>query len=322
MTSLLASFTQLMTADLVGELGRDARIGGAQAQRGLQVVAPLLLGSLARRSESISGRDSIMDLLARVNLTAAEGGTPAPGLLLRGVLGPGANTISKAVGARLGCDAKPLLFASAAALLGLIGRAAREEKLNSTDIAASLQQQHADSMVSAPGDVRAVVTEAFLLSDRAEELKSRFTDAEWRSIRLAPQAVTLFVVTAAPSGSRAMTKEVNVAAQAMRLLVRTALPTSLVDVAFGADEGDVGLFEAGAMDTTTPRSAMLACVREAAAAVKTKSPVDYTSFGDTLTSLAQKVAEASKEGGFLGIGGSLVSEDEERAVAEIASTVW
>ena len=177
-------------------------------------------------------------------------------------------------------------------------------------------------MAHAPEDVRAVVAEASLLSDRAEDLKARFTDGEWRTIRLAPKAVTLYVVTAAPSGSRAMTKEMNVAAQAIRVLVKTALPTSLVDVAFGAAEGDVELFGAGGLDAASSRSAMLACVREAATAVKAKSPVDYTSFGDTLTSLAQKVAEASKEGGFLGIGGSLVSEDEERAVAEIASTVW
>jgi hypothetical protein len=40
-----------------------------------------------------------------------------------------------------------------------------------------------------------------------------------------------------------------------------------------------------------------------------------------LVSLARKTAEASKEGGFLGIGGTVVSEEENSAVNELASAL-
>lgn len=322
MTSLLASLSQLMTPELVGSLGRVAHLGGPQAQKGLEIVGPLVLGSLARKSESVSGMDSIMRLLPQGTAPAAFGGTPeAPAQLLTSVLGPGVSTISKAVGGRLGFDVKPLLVAAAPAILGLISRTAKEKKLNSADIAHSLQQAHASAMADAAPDAKAVLTEAFRLSDEADYLRARFSDVEWNTIRLSPLAATLYVVTAATSGVGAITREVTAATEGMRSLVKAALPTSLVDVAFGSAEGDVEIPSGGDLDTGSPRAAMLRSVRAAAAAVKEKSPVDYRSFGDTLTALGRKVAEASKEGGFLGIGGTLVSEQEERAIAEIASAV-
>lgn len=42
---------------------------------------------------------------------------------------------------------------------------------------------------------------------------------------------------------------------------------------------------------------------------------------DWLTTLAQKASEASKEGGFLGFGGKLVSEEEAAAVKELSSAL-
>lgn len=40
-----------------------------------------------------------------------------------------------------------------------------------------------------------------------------------------------------------------------------------------------------------------------------------------LTTLARKASEASKEGGFLGFGGQLVSEEEAAAVEELANAL-
>jgi hypothetical protein len=40
-----------------------------------------------------------------------------------------------------------------------------------------------------------------------------------------------------------------------------------------------------------------------------------------MVALSRKVAEASKEGGFLGFGGTLVSKEEEQAIAEIATAL-
>jgi hypothetical protein len=287
-----------------------------------------VLGSLAKKSETVSGMDSIMKmlpddagtgLLGKVLSAAGQAGPISSASLLSGVLGPGVSTIGKALGGRLGFDATPLLSLAAPAILSVISSTAKEQKLNSADIAKTLQSEHTANMAAAKPEVQAVLTEAFQLSDKAEKLKGTFSDEEWRKIRLSPVAVTFYVVSASPSGVSGITKEVIAAGDAMKTLVTDALPTSLVDVAFGSFEGKLEL--EGGLDESSPRGSMLGVVQAASAAVKAKSPVDHKTFGDTLVALSRKVAEASKEGGFLGIGGTRVSQEEEQAIAEITAAV-
>jgi hypothetical protein len=329
MTSLLGSFAEWMTPDTVGELGKTIGLDTSQAQRGLDVVAPLVLGSLAQKSQTISGMDSIMRLLPEdtgagfLGRILGGGGaqTPASASLLTSVLGPGVSAIGKAMSGRLGFNVAPLLTAAAPAILGMISKTAKANKLNSADIATLLQQEHQRSMASAKPEVRAVLDEAFKLGTKAETLRATFTDDEWRKIRLAPMAVTLYVAGASPSGLTGLSKEVIAAGEGLKSLVKDALPTSLVDVAFGSFEGKLDLEQEGALDEKAPRTSILGVIKDATSAVKAKSPADARSFGDTLVALSRKVAEASKEGGFLGIGGTRVSAEEEQAIAAITTAV-
>ena len=55
--------------------------------------------------------------------------------------------------------------------------------------------------------------------------------------------------------------------------------------------------------------------------VDAKAPHDAAAFKGWLRELSQHVAEAAKEGGFLGIGGVLVSEAEKATLTEISSTL-
>jgi Bacterial protein of unknown function (DUF937) len=188
MTSLLGSLGQVLTPDVVGALGRAVGQDNALVQKGLDVVGPLVLSSLAKKSETTSGLDGIMRMLPQ------DGGA--------GDLGN---------------------------VLGALG-----------------QQDP------------------------------------------------------------------------MKTLVKDARPTSLVDVAFGS----LGKLDADStLDKQSPRDSLVTTLQAATAAVKAKSPADAKSFGDTLVALSRKVAEASREGGFLGIGGTRVSKDEEQAIAEIAAAV-
>ena len=287
-------------------------------------MGPLVLGSLAQKSQTVGGMDSIMRLLPQDTgtgllerlLGAAGSQTPASASMLTSVLGPGVSTIGKALNKRLGFNVMPLLTAAAPVILGMISKAARDHKLNSADIAKVLQQDHTTSMASVKPEVHAVLDEAFRLGSKAEELKRRFTDDEWRKIKLAPVAVTYYIVSASPSGIAGLTKEVLAAGERMKSIVKDALPTSLVDVAFGSFEGKLDQEQEGVLDEKAPRTSMLAAVRAAAGAVKAKTPADAKSFGDTLVALSRHVAEASKEGGFLGIGGTRVSAEEEHAIAD------
>jgi hypothetical protein len=238
---------------------------------------------------------------------------------LSGILGPGIGTIGKALGGRLGFNVAPLLAAVAPTILGAIGTKAREENLNPADIASLLQKEHASALDAAKPHVKTMVDEAFQLGDRAESLKAKFNDQEWSQIRLSPLAVTFYIVSANPSGATGIAKEVIAAGNAMHSIVKDALPMSLIDVAFSSLNGRLDLD--GKLEEPVSRPNTLARLHSAAATVRAKSPVDAKSFGDAMVALSRKVAEASKEGGFLGFGGTLVSKEEEQAIAEIATAL-
>ena len=65
----------------------------------------------------------------------------------------------------------------------------------------------------------------------------------------------------------------------------------------------------------------LANLREVSAILDAKAPGDAAAFKGWLRSISQKVAEASAEGGFLGIGGVQVSDAEKATLADIAKAL-
>ena len=62
-------------------------------------------------------------------------------------------------------------------------------------------------------------------------------------------------------------------------------------------------------------------LRQVAEVVDAKAPADATAFKIWLRQISQHVAEAAKEGGFLGIGGVAVSEAETATLAEISNAL-
>jgi hypothetical protein len=62
-------------------------------------------------------------------------------------------------------------------------------------------------------------------------------------------------------------------------------------------------------------------LRQARALVDAKAPDEAATFKGWLRDISQHVAEASKEGGFLGIGGVLVSDAEKATLTEISSAL-
>jgi hypothetical protein len=72
---------------------------------------------------------------------------------------------------------------------------------------------------------------------------------------------------------------------------------------------------AGVMDT------LVAFCKEAADIVGAKSPDELEEYKRFLLDVAQKTAEAGKEGGVLGIGAVRVSEQEKAAIARLAEVL-
>jgi hypothetical protein len=152
-----------------------------------------------------------------------------------------------------------------------------------------------------------------------------FTADEWTSLRLAPSLIAGGVAASDPSGLFASIKEAAAGARGMA-------------EAYQAN-GNLELFAALAADRSMPgmpdpktlagegsreqqmqnfKTAVLERVKSASELVARKaSPEEASAYRKMLVDVAQKAAEASTEGGFLGFGGVRVSDKEKAFLTEV-----
>ncbi len=153
--------------------------------------------------------------------------------------------------------------------------------------------------------------------------QSDYTAEEWDNIVSAPMFTGLYVTSADLSGPIGMIKE----SMAVMKAVFEAAEGSQTELIKGvADEikarqGKFKTPDISGKDTAGMRALLLDQIKGAAAAVAHKSPGEGDEYRKWLMALAHKSAEAAKEGGFLGFGGTQVSEDEGHALRELASAL-
>ena len=158
--------------------------------------------------------------------------------------------------------------------------------------------------------------------------KTNFTPEEWTKLLESPMMAGLAVTAAEPSGLWGLLKESLSSGWAL-LEAKTSGPTELIKALatdFGTSEGRTAARDGvqarlSGSKPTEIRDKAIAALRDAAAIVDAKAPAEAAAFKDWLKQIAQKTAEASTEGGFLGFGGVQVSEAEKATLAEIASAL-
>lgn len=146
--------------------------------------------------------------------------------------------------------------------------------------------------------------------------KADFNAEEWATIAEAPVLAGMRVVTAGRGGtireSMALGQTYAKARQEhgdSELLDALVASPPAVDASRLQQGGDL-------------KQASAARLEEAVQLVEQKgTPEELASYKEFVLTLARAVAEAHKEGGFAGIGGKPVSEEEQAALDEIAATL-
>jgi hypothetical protein len=155
--------------------------------------------------------------------------------------------------------------------------------------------------------------------------KADFTADEWSLLCKSPMLAAMVVVAASPSGPFGVIKEMIAMA---KLVAETKA------------KGGEGLVSAVVNEITTregiehakpteiqgkspdqARAYALDQLKQAAALLHQKAPGDAAAFSQWLQEVAQRVASAAKEGGFLGFDGTLVSEQEQAALRDTAAAL-
>jgi hypothetical protein len=160
--------------------------------------------------------------------------------------------------------------------------------------------------------------------------RSDFTSEEWNQVLQGVLLSGLAITAAEPSGLFGSLKEAFASASALAKVksaptaneLTNAVVASLVsrDETVGAREGLKTLFK-GASSPGDVKARALNALGQLSALLDRKAPSDAKPFKEWLLHISQNVADASSEGGFLGIGGVRVSEAEKATIGEISTAL-
>ena len=329
MTSLIESVASSFGPDIVKSLGSVLGTDPSAITRALGAASPLLLSGMTKMASTPAGAESLLKLLPHDsgflgNLASAvgnvfggaQGGAAA---LLPALFGQGTSAIAGNLSRTLGFNVAPLINLLAPAMLGAVAKLVKERNLDAAGLGATLKEE-ADAFRNAPEhrETATLVHDALTSGEAAQVVITRF-GADWAAAVSGPAAALAAVATADLSGPMGSIAEARAANDALEKAARHAAPGSLLATAFGAGLTTEMLTEVRRIAPT--RDGLIEQIRKAATAVATHAPDEVQAYRDTLQAVAQASAEATKDGGFLGIGGKLVSKDEQVALDAIRSAL-
>jgi hypothetical protein len=161
--------------------------------------------------------------------------------------------------------------------------------------------------------------------------KTAFQPDEWKALRDAPQLISLAVATAGASGLMGTLKEAFSSSASLvegmkseNALLRTISSRQEISEAQQSLRELATELKGSDFKQSQERIATRAIdtLRTALDVLQRKgSPGDYEAYSSFVKSLAKRVAEAAKEGGFLGFGGERVSEGERQMLSKLDQTL-
>ncbi len=167
-----------------------------------------------------------------------------------------------------------------------------------------------------------------------------FTPDEWQTILTSPTVVGATVMLAAVSGPIGTVKEMIAVGKAVAEVVEKGSSNSLVQALAQDAKARIEAQKAkqpgqevkldpeieqrikGAKSAEAARAVLMQEVGEVVALVASKAtPDEALGFKQWLMGVAVQVAQAAKEGGFLGFGGTQVSDTEKTALTELSGVL-
>jgi hypothetical protein len=156
--------------------------------------------------------------------------------------------------------------------------------------------------------------------------KTAFTPEEWNRILESVMLSGMAVTAADPSGLFGVLKESM--ATGKTLLAAKADPTSNELIKSVVSDFETGEGRQAARSQVQSRlegmpigemkDKSIAALREVSQLLDSKAPADSVGFKTWLHHIAENAAEASTEGGFMGFGGTQVSDAEKATLAELS----
>jgi hypothetical protein len=159
--------------------------------------------------------------------------------------------------------------------------------------------------------------------------KDNFTADEWNKVVQGVMMSGIAVTAAEPNGLFGTLKEAAASGSAMGAAKSDPAASALIKSVVAhmeTPEGRTATRNALKLrfEGAKPKEISQRCVetlREVAKLVDTKAPAEAPAFKIWILNTSKKVAEASKEGSFLGFGGQKVSDNEKATIDQVSKAL-
>jgi hypothetical protein len=156
--------------------------------------------------------------------------------------------------------------------------------------------------------------------------KTDFSPEEWKLLLESPMMTSMALTAAEPSGLWGMLKESFAGATDVAKAASDPGANSLIKAVateFTTSEGRGTARDDLKAKLTGSKAAdikvkSIETLKQVSALLDTKAPADAAAFKGWLRKIGEDVAEAAKEGGFMGFGGVKVSEAEKATLADVS----
>lgn len=163
-------------------------------------------------------------------------------------------------------------------------------------------------------------------------VRDEYTAEEWKQIVTAPAAIIAAVIGVSPGGPIQIGQEVGAAVKAFERAAEELASNPLLAAVLVELKGRFEAYIGKAAPEDVVEFDIMALAKDPAAAAElcrsvvrilaAKAPAEQGEpFRRWLLTLAEAVAEAGKEGGFMGIGGEAVSPPERELLGELAAAL-
>lgn len=319
MPSMFDPITALLTPEMFAAVGERLGMPGEQVRQGAEIAISLLVRGVTRVAETPEGqvrianavKDTDTGVLGNISGFMSSFGAESGGDVLKRIFGDESRVVAGAIKEATDIDIAPILGMIGPLLLGLLNNTAQREGMDTNGLIKKLKQE-ARSFSRQKEGPAALVDSVLGKVDEVRKLKGSFSPADWAAMRNGPMATAAVVVAAAPSSASKTAEEFAAALAAIPDATRDAGLTSLLAALY--HNGTDGISAEGIADP-------MAALTRAAALVKEHAPTESAAYNKLLLRAAYAAAEATKEGGFLGLGAKQVNAAEQTALDTLATTL-
>lgn len=148
-----------------------------------------------------------------------------------------------------------------------------------------------------------------------------FSPEDWDKVFSAPFVAGMFISFSDVSNPVGLMQESAAVVSGIVEMAQTSTNSIVQAIAAGLHDKEKPTMPERQADMAATQASMLSTLQAAVSAVEAKDPDAVADYKQFILNAATKAAEAAKEGGFMGIGGTPISDKEKAALAQLATAL-